>query len=131
MLFACVAAMYPAALNKRNEGATACMLTVNGGLDTPPLVTTTGTGPTVLSSGVRMLSWSWGQIEAVAALQKNSTKAGLLLTVTLTPPSCVGINPEAKEGALLQMVPLAGVLAGTRFVPLITMKSSWAMTAPA
>src|SRR6202044_2666591 len=49
--------------------------------------------------------------------------AGLLLTVTLTPPSCVGIWPLAKEGAVLQMTPAEGVLAGTRFVPRITIKS--------
>jgi len=51
--------------------------------------------------------------------------------VTLTPPSSVGISPEAKEGAVLQIVPLAGVLAGTRSVPLITIKVFWAITGPA
>src|SRR5580704_16845246 len=37
------------------------------------------------------------------------------------PPSCVGISPAANEGAVFQMTPLAGVLAGTRLEPLITM----------
>ena len=63
--------MYPAIENNRNEGTTACMLTVNAGLETVAFVTTTGTGPVVLSSGVRMLSWSCGQAGSVAALQKK------------------------------------------------------------
>ena len=48
---------------------TACILTVNGAVDTPPLVTTTETGPIVLSSGVRILSWSSVHAGSVTALQ--------------------------------------------------------------
>src|ERR1700733_10120681 len=55
---------------------------------------------------------------------------GFPLTVTLTAPSCVGIWPLANEGAVLQIMPAAGVFAGTRFVPLITIKVFWAMFEP-
>src|SRR5579872_5103712 len=40
-------------------------------------------------------------------------------TVTLIGPSCDGIMPWLKLAALLHVTPAAGVLAGTRLVPLI------------
>src|SRR5580704_2399859 len=96
------------------------MVTVNGAVTVAPLVTTICTGPMVLSSGVNTLIWSAVQAGLVATLQKKYTNAGFPFTVTLTPLSCVGINPEAKDGAVLQITPAAGVDAGTRFTPLIS-----------
>src|SRR5580658_1281716 len=55
--------------------------------------------------------------------------AGFPLTVALTPPSCVGISPFRNSGALLQITPAAGVVAGTRFVPLISTHVFGAITA--
>ena len=42
--------------------------------------------------------------------------------MALIPPNCVGIIPEANSGALLQNTPPAGVLAGTRLVPWISIQ---------
>jgi hypothetical protein len=50
--------------------------------------------------------------------------------VTPTAPNCVGISPLANEGAVLQINPAAGVFAGTRFEPLITIKVFCAMFDP-
>ena len=52
------------------------------------------------------------------------------MTVTLMAPNCVGIWPEANDGAVLQIMPAAGVVAGTRFAPLITIKVFCAMLGP-
>ena len=57
-------------------------------------------------------------------------KAGFPLTVTLTPSRFVGILPDAKSGALLQITPVAGVVVGTRFVPFTSMNVFWAMSVP-
>ena len=56
--------------------------------------------------------------------------AGLPSTVTLTLPMFVGSCPVANAGALLQLTPAAGDVAGARFVPLITIHVFCAMPAP-
>src|SRR5689334_15898931 len=46
--------------------------------------------------------------------------AGWPFTVALIPPRSVGMRPDANSGAVLQITPDAGVVAGTRLIPWIS-----------
>src|ERR1700761_7686933 len=52
--------------------------------------------------------------------------AGFPFTITLTPFREVGIWPWAKDAAVDQKKPPAGVALGTRFVPVIAIYVFWA-----